>query len=131
MKNQIKNFSLILLSIFLLTSCGPSEEELLYKVNTISIASIVRAYYKKHNEYPDTLTAGLDNFFEGYDKKNQVREYKALLVLGEYKDFNGKGGWVYSPEKKYIQVNTKYKYTIHLNAHKTGSKTKNDTRNTK
>ena len=51
------------------------------------------------------------------DERNNMVEYKPLMELGESIKFNNKGGWVYSPENKYVQVNLNAYKDIKIEIH--------------
>lgn len=105
-------FILIFLFLFI-NSCGPSQEELWYKSRTMDMASTVLGYYRKYQKYPQNIREAYEDHYKGYKGKANLKDYVELVTQGEYTEFNNKGGWVYSPEKEYIQVNLKkYKHIL-------------------
>ena len=97
--------------LFFADILGPSDEELRLRGRTAIIASSIRAYAKEHNEYPESLK----NLFDDISFDDILKSYPIMkgVHIREVKTFDGSGGWVYSLENKYIQVNdNKYKDII-------------------
>lgn len=120
MKKKLLYSALILIAVligFALMFSPPSNEEMKHKANAIRYASTVKQYYIKYGKYPDSIMKAYVDLWG--DERYIMGEFKLLPELGEFTEFNNKGGFVYSPEKKYVQINQNaYKHIkieIHIN----------------
>ena len=86
-----------------------THKPLLAKGRLISMASLIHEYHSQTNAYPDSLHTVFSQIGERVDSNHRKEPYPDPYTGSnkEVREFDGTGGWVFSPDKGVIALNYK------------------------